>query len=593
HMLKTTDPRYERGRVAGYDAFAAFPILSGEKLLGVMSFAARSRSAFDAEALALFSALARYVAVVRSRLESESALREGEDKLRFAMDAAGQGSWELDLRTLKLTASDHCKRNFGRAPGDPFTYADVLAYVHPHDTQRVQQALQEAIETRSIYDIEYRYIRPAGNLAWVHVTGRPVYASDGKPLVMLGVSSDIDARKASELALVALNETLEQRVEAAVSERELVQSALRQSQKMEAMGQLTGGVAHDFNNLLMPIIGGLDILQRRVGNSERDLRLIEGALQSAERAKVLVQRLLAFARRQPLQPGAVDIGLLIGGMIDLIKSTSGHQFSIETAVAASLPPALADSHQLEMAILNLAVNARDAMPNGGTLTIEAAHESACPAEHSGLHGAPCIRLSVIDTGVGMDAETLKRAVEQFFSTKGIGKGTGLGLSMVHGLALQLGGGISISSQVGSGTQIDLWLPIGTSQVANPVAASDEPTLPRAAGRVLVVDDEDLVRRTTTHMLESIGFEVIQANSAHDAIKLLKAGDRFQLVVTDHLMPEISGAELAAIIAENWPSTKVLIISGYADLGGMPSGVALLTKPFREIDLANAISGIHQ
>jgi PAS domain S-box-containing protein len=471
NLQDTTDPRYEHGRASGYGAFAAFPMLTTDKLHGVMSFAIRGKNAFDDEALAFFATLVRYVAVVRARLENQAALSE------------------------------------------------------------------------------------------------------------------------SQQHLLALNETLEQRVEATIAERELAQSALRQSQKMEAMGQLTGGVAHDFNNLLTPIIGSLDLLQRRGGHSAREARLIDSALQSAERAKTLVQRLLAFARRQPLQAGAVDVARLMEGMVDLIDSTSGPQLQITTKIEDNLPPALVDANQLEMAVLNLAVNARDAMPEGGTLTIAASLEPAPEPFGGKPRGTPFIRLSVIDTGIGMDAETVKRSIEPFFSTKGIGKGTGLGLSMVHGLASQLGGAMTIRSAPGAGTRIDLWLPLSLDPADAPAVAVDGTPGGSGSGRVLVVDDEELVRMTTADMLQSIGYETVEVASAAEAERLLREGEVFHLVVTDHLMPGMSGAQLAEVIRRDWPAVPVLIISGYADVGGIASGFSRLTKPFREADLAQAIAAM--
>jgi PAS domain S-box-containing protein len=588
NLQETTADRYEIGRASGYRAFAAFPIVSGDTLHGVMSFLSRDRTSFDHEALDFFATIARYVAVVRSRLQNEQAIGEGEEKLRFAMEAAGQGDWELDIPSLSFFPSDQCKVNFGRSPDEPFTYDQLVESVHPEDRPRMWDTVTATVETHGLYDIEYRCIRTDGSVGWVHITGRPTYAEDGTPLSLLGVSSDISERKAAEIALKALNDTLEQRVEETIAERELAQSALRQSQKMEAMGQLTGGVAHDFNNLLTPIIGSLDLLNRRSTNTEREARLIDGALQSAERAKVLVQRLLAFARRQPLQSGAVDVAALIANMVDLIESTSGAQFAVRTEIAPDLPPALADGNQLEMAILNLAVNARDAMPDGGMLTVAARLEEEDAAIASGLAGGRWIRLSVADNGIGMDAETARRAIEPFYSTKGIGKGTGLGLSMVHGLALQLGGTMTITSALGLGTRVDLWLPI--SPVAVETAAATIPDAPdvQRSGRVLVVDDEPLVRMTTADMLQNLGYEAVEVPSAASAETLLRAGEQFDMVVTDHLMPDITGAELAGKIKANWPTLKVLIVSGYADVDGIAPDFARLTKPFREAELAEAI-----
>ena len=368
------------------------------------------------------------------------------------------------------------------------------------------------------------------------------------------------------------------------------QDALRQSQKMEAMGQLTGGVAHDVNNLLTPIVGSLDLLQRKRLGGEREQRLIAGALASAERVRLLVQRLLAFARRQPLQPQPVDVGSLIAGMADLVASTSGPQIKVLVDVASELPAALADPNQLEMAILNLAVNARDAMPAGGRLTISARADEIEFGQTSSLAPGRYIRLSVADTGTGMDAETLKRAVEPFFSTKGIGKGTGLGLSMVHGLAAQLGGTLVIDSKPELGTNVELWLP-STKDGTEPAERSGRPEVAIEAGTVLLVDDEELVRTSTADMLAELGFTVVEATSAEEALSLLKNGLMPDIVVTDHLMPRMTGTELARELHRQVPRIRVLIISGYADVEGVAPDLPRLVKPFRQADLAASLAAI--
>jgi signal transduction histidine kinase len=379
----------------------------------------------------------------------------------------------------------------------------------------------------------------------------------------------------------AANAQLRQEIE----ERRATEESLRQAQKMEALGQLTGGVAHDFNNLLTPIVGSLDMLQRNGVGSEREQRLIAGAMQSADRAKTLVQRLLAFARRQPLQTSAVDVAGLVTSMADLVASTSGPQIRVVVEAAENLPPAKADPHQLEMAVLNLGVNARDAMPDGGTLRIIAGFESVDAEHRSKLRPGEYIRLCVTDTGVGMDDATRKRAVEPFFSTKGVGQGTGLGLSMVHGLAAQLGGALTIESRPGAGTSVDLWLPVSAApvQLAKlPVAAVLIPTL---KGTALLVDDEELVRMSTADMLGDMGYTVVEASSAEEALRLLDGGLRPDLLVTDHLMPGMNGTELAQAVRSNRPGVQVLVISGYAESDGINANLPRLTKPFRSADLA--------
>jgi signal transduction histidine kinase/CheY-like chemotaxis protein len=376
------------------------------------------------------------------------------------------------------------------------------------------------------------------------------------------------------------------------AELEAAQDQLRQAQKMEAMGQLTGGVAHDFNNLLSPIIGSLDMLIRKGVGNDRERRLIDGALESAERAKTLVQRLLAFARRQPLQPVSVDVTTLINGMAALLGSTLGPMINIRVEMATNLPPARADPNQLEMALLNLAVNARDAMPNGGDLTITATRESVRQPHPSGVKSGHYVRICVVDSGSGMDEVTLQRATEPFFSTKGVGQGTGLGLSMVHGLAAQLGGGLTIASTPGHGTAIGLWLPISPIDLVQGDEEGDPPPAAvKALGTALLVDDEKLVRMSTADMLDDLGYEVVEATSAEEALGLIRDGLIPDLLVTDHLMPGMTGAELARQLRVDRPGLPVLIVSGYADTEGMAPDVAWLTKPFRSRQLVASLSAL--
>ncbi|BBF71402.1 hybrid sensor histidine kinase/response regulator [Sphingomonas bisphenolicum] len=408
--------------------------------------------------------------------------------------------------------------------------------------------------------------------------------------------NDISERRQMELALReseerlrGLNETLEERVVERTEALERTQEALRQSQKLESMGQLTGGVAHDFNNLLTPIVGSLDLLLRRGVGTERERKLIEGAVQSADRARTLVQRLLAFARRQPLQATAIDIGNLVGNLFDLVASTCGPRIRVAIDIADPLPPAKADANQIEMALLNLAVNARDAMPDGGTLTIGAAPDQIKPGNAARLRPGAYVRLSVTDTGSGMDADTIAKAVEPFFTTKGVGQGTGLGLSMVHGLAAQLGGGLSIDSLVGRGTRIDLWLPATDARPEQASAPLEIDDSHRDCGIALVVDDEDLVRASTAHMLSELGYTVVEAHSGEEALRLMHGSDEIDLLVTDHLMPGITGTDLATKLRELRPGMRVLVVSGYAEGKGISPDLPRLTKPFKQSDLANCLA----
>ena len=419
-------------------------------------------------------------------------------------------------------------------------------------------------------------------------TKEPLRDADGTIVGLIGSSVDITARRRAEAELRELNQTLESRVEQAIAAREQAEDALRQSRKLESMGQLTGGVAHDFNNLLTPIIGGLDMLQRGYVHDPRAKRLIDGALQSADRAKTLVQRLLAFARRQPLKSSVISIPALVGSMIDLVTSTCGAGIEVMVDLPPELPPVFADANQLEMALLNLAVNARDAMNGAGQLTIDARAEEVGADGPAGLAPGRYVHLGVRDSGEGMDAETLARAVEPFFSTKGIGRGTGLGLSMVHGLAAQLEGALTIDSAPGAGTTVRIWLPVASGVAAQPAEVASNAPMPAAAGMALVVDDEELVRESTADMLRDLGYEVVDASSAGRAVELVEAGLAPAIVVTDHLMPGMTGTELARQFRVSLPGVPVLLISGYAEDSGIDADLPRLTKPFRQRDLARAI-----
>jgi PAS domain S-box-containing protein len=403
---------------------------------------------------------------------------------------------------------------------------------------------------------------------------------------------DVTARKQAELALRELNETLENRVAEAIAERETALAQLHEAQKLETIGQLTGGVAHDFNNLLTPITGALDLLNlRQTGDDPRMARLIDGALQSAERAKTLVQRLLGFARRQALETRAIDLVDLIDNMRDLIASSIGTAIELRIAHPGDLPPTQVDPNQLELAILNLCVNARDAMPRGGVLTIALEPAIVGPRFEPRLAPGAYVRLSVIDTGCGMDEATLARAIEPFYSTKEVGRGTGLGLSMVHGLAAQLSGAFVLTSSPGEGTRADLYLPVaelGTQPTANRIE-----TGAAQYGRplsILLVDDEDLVRAGTAEMLRQLGHSVVEIGSGAEALKLLKDQQGFDILVTDYMMPHMDGATLARQAQDIAPHLPVLVVTGYAG-GDLQLGLPQLAKPYRQSDLAAMVRKI--
>ncbi len=541
----------------------------------------------------------------RRQYESRSTLeqlRESGERLETALKAGRLGSWEFDVDRQELITTPSCRSIFGRGPQEDFSYDDLLESIHPDDLQRVQGALRHTVETGDDYVIEYRTIWTDGSHHWVEVRARLVRTRQGHRLV--GVSSDITARKSAEEQLRFQNETLEARVAARtrelerahrdtleqMSQRELAEGKLRQSQKMELIGQLTGGVAHDFNNLLMAVIGNLDLLRRHVGGDTRALRLIDGAQQGAKRGASLTQRLLAFARRQDLSLVVADLAELVRGMVPLIERTIGSSIELRFELPEGPARSELDVNQVELALLNLVVNARDAMPSGGTLTIRVDLGEWPDADAPGF-----VRLTVTDTGHGMDAATLEKATEPFFSTKGVGKGTGLGLSMIHGLVEQLGGEFRLASLVDEGTTAELLFPATDKVVSEPAA---EPTAPEAALpqnaplRILMVDDDALIAMSSVDMLEDLGHEVVEANSGDAALRHLADGETIDLMITDFSMPRMNGAQLARAARNLRPGLPIILATGYADL---PSGEEIdlprLAKPYDQRQLAAQIEAV--
>jgi len=534
---------------------------------------------FDVYAFRLDPPDRRHVAVlfhdVSERRAAEERLRQLNESLESLVaerSAELDRTWRLsqdlfgiaDARGVFFRTNPAWQRVLGWTAQE-LAETPVMHLVHPEDRALTAEAFAKLEAGATALLFENRYRHRDGSYRWLSWSATPEAGH------YYCVARDVTADKTR------------------AAELELAQEALRQSQKMEAMGQLTGGVAHDFNNLLAPIVGSLDLLKRRGLGGEREQRLIDGAVQSAERAKVLVQRLLAFARRQPLQSVSVDITGLVTGMVDLITSTLGPQIKVTVAMPDALPAAKADPNQLEMALLNLAVNARDAMPDGGELRIAASSRTVRrPSED--LPPGEYICLSVADTGIGMDERTRARAVEPFYSTKGVGKGTGLGLSMVHGLASQLGGALRIASAPGQGADIQLWLPQTPAEPATVKSPAGRLDGPINKGSVLLVDDEKFVRLSTADMLTELGFQVAEASSAEEALALInREGARFDLLVTDHLMPGMTGIELARAARARHPGLPALLISGYAEGEGIDPGLPRLTKPFRADELATCLA----
>ena len=401
------------------------------------------------------------------------------------------------------------------------------------------------------------------------------------------------ALRDSEALLRRTNSELETRVEERTREREAALDQLYESQKLETIGQLTGGVAHDFNNLLSVILGSLSLLKKRLPPDPRATRLIDGAIQGAERGATLTKRLLAFARRQELKLEAIELQTLIPDMVDFLRQSVGPGVEIAVDIADDVAPIMIDANQFELALMNLAVNARDAMPQGGLLTIAGRNATTDRSKLPiGIPQGEYVRLTVADTGEGMDEATRAKAMEPFFTTKGIGKGTGLGLSMVHGLTAQSGGAMDIASEVGKGTVITLWLP--RARAADVVRGLPMPeavveTTPRPGLRILLVDDDVLVSMNTANMLIDLGHDVLEAHSGVHALRMLESEGTFDAVITDYAMPGMNGLELATRITTGNPQMLVILATGYAELP-TESSVAFprLSKPYTQEQLAAAL-----
>jgi PAS domain S-box-containing protein len=482
------------------------------------------------------------------------------------------------------------------------TYRLFTVDGHPHPTETLP--LTRAVRGETVYDARWLIQRPDGAQVLAIGGARPLLAADGTQLGAVLTVRDDTARASVERELRHLNRTLEQRVLAEVAERTKTEEQLRQAQKMEAVGQLTGGIAHDFNNLLAGIVGSLDLLQRRVeaGRIEGLERYTTTAMTSAQRAAALTQRLLAFARRQPLDPKPVEPNRLLAGMEDLLRRTLGPTIELEMVLAGGLWPTLADPNQLDSALLNLAINARDAMPNGGRLTIETANsflDEAYAKAHAGeVEPGQYVTICVTDTGAGMSPEVMDKVFEPFFTTKPIGQGTGLGLSMLYGFAKQTGGHVKIYSEEGQGTTFRLYLPRwrGGLQPEAPPSDGASNARSQAGETVLVVEDEPAIRMLVVETLVDLGYTAVEAGDGPSGLRILDTEERIDLLITDVGLPGMNGRQLAEAARQMRPALKVLFITGYAHNaavgnGMLDQGMEILTKPFAVDALAAKIRGM--
>ncbi|WP_259644886.1 PAS domain S-box protein [Pseudomonas cichorii] len=535
-------------------------------------------------------------------LVSEAVARANVERVQLAL-AAGAiiGTWHWDLPTDRFTVDEAFARAFGLDPAhgrEGLALEQVVETVHPDDREGLMTAINEAALRGGPYSYQYRVRRADGKYYWIEANGRVDHAEDGTPRSFPGVLIDVEERRTvvaerdhALTELRVLNETLEQRVTERTHDLMQAEEKLRQSQKMEAVGQLTGGLAHDFNNLLAGISGSLELMNIRIAQGRlNDLdKYLVAAQGAAKRAASLTHRLLAFSRRQTLDPQPTNVNKLMEGMTELIQRTVGPGIVVETVGATGLWPALADGGQLENALLNLCINARDAMPDGGRITIETANRWI-DREAARAHDMPegqYLVLCVTDTGTGMTPEVIAKAFDPFFTTKPIGQGTGLGLSMIYGFARQSGGQARIYSEIGLGTTVCIYLPRyygDTPQDAGEVTNAMRPST--ATGEtILIVDDEPTVRMLLTDVLSDLGYAVFEAADSIAGLKILRSNVHIDLLITDVGLPGgMNGRQLADAGRDLRPNMKTLFITGYAENavignGHLSPGMQVLTKPF--------------
>jgi PAS domain S-box-containing protein len=480
----------------------------------------------------------------------------------------------LDSRGIVSSWNAGAQRFKGYASGEIIGSHFSMFYTEEDRLAGLPQHGLEMAASQGRFETEGWRVRNDGSRFWAHVIIDPIRNTDGTLTGFAKVTRDITERYESQLELDRARE------------------ALFQAQKMEAVGRLTGGVAHDFNNLMTIILISLNLAKKRDPESPV-LDLIDNAIQGAERGAAMTQRMLAFSRRQPLQLEPLLVPEVVETVYSLIRQSVEPAVHVDTCFQQGLPPINGDRNQLETALLNLVFNARDAMPAGGNISIAVRAPNSDDSQDAGMDGGKYVLLEVVDDGEGMDAETARRAVEPFFTTKGTGKGTGLGLSMVHGIVEQFGGKLNLLSVPGSGTTVQLWLPVADPQTAAPSSGSvnrvgSAPCPAVGPLRVLVVDDDELVLTNTCALLQDIGHTTVSARSASEALCLLEP-DSVDLVITDHAMPEMTGSELIDRIKHLAPDLPVVLASGYAEiLEDRDEMRVTLAKPFDATSLKEAI-----
>ena len=533
--------------------------------------------------------------LARHRAEARAALEASEARLRALVEASSDIVYRMspDWREMRYLIG----RDFV-ADTEETTSSWLDKYIPTEERDRVRSAIEDAIQNKGVFELEHQTRHADGTIGWTFSRAVPLLDGQGRILEWFGMASDITARKRSEEKLRALNERLEARVQEEVGAREEAQQQLARAQQMEALGQLAGGIAHDFNNVLQAVSGGLTLILRSAEDPRAVRRYAKMAGDAADRGAAVTGRLLAFARRGDLRASSVSPRHLLENLKEILASTFGPDIDVEVVTQANTPPLLVDAAQLETVLVNLAVNARDAMTDGGRLTISAKSDSIDAATLGSSRIAPgsFIRLDVSDTGVGMSAATLARCLEPFFTTKPKGKGTGLGLSMARGFAEQSGGALAIQSELGRGTTVTLWLPQATAESDLVEGRMAPHATPRAILRILVVDDDPMVRSVVSSQLTDFGYRVAEASDGLAALAHLEgAASPPDLIVTDFAMPGMNGLILIEEARRARPELPAILFTGYADANidgrGLSDTTVLLRKPVSYIELANATAAL--
>ncbi|HEY4135174.1 MAG TPA: ATP-binding protein [Alphaproteobacteria bacterium] len=555
----------------------AAPLITRDgRNFGLVQLSDRNEGEFDANDEAILMQLCRMASATIETLQVIDTLRTTQEQLLKAQELANIGSWRLELGSDEIAVSPLLQRMAGRPETGIDRVAEASALIHPDDRAHYFAAQDAAVRTGQPQQVDYRLLRADGTVRYLWSELQCEFDDQGQPRAVYGIIQD-------------------------VTERHTTEEQLRQAQKMETIGHLTGGVAHDFNNLLMVIMGNLDLLLDRMQSDPATASVVNAAIAAAERGASLTRQLLAYARRQPLAPREIDVNQTIQGISRLLRRALGEQVEIETILGGGVWRALADAAQVENAVINLAINARDAMPTGGKLTVETAN-SALDADYADSNeeivAGQYVMIAVTDTGTGMPPDVVARAFEPFFTTKPVGRGTGLGLSMVYGFAKQSGGHAKIYSELGHGTTVKLYLPRARNG-ASPAAVEEE--LPAAQESrnevILVVEDDALVRSTVDRMLQELGYRVLLASTGEEALPFLEGDAHIDLLFTDVVLPgRLGGKALAEQACALRPGLSVIYSSGYTQnsiihQGRLDSDVELLSKPYKKQDLARRLRSV--